>query len=88
MSLDVEALDLTSGKGWRFYSSMIGKAFRAPILDKGFLESIDTEGIRFGKGDKIKALVRMTQPAMGRQRWEILSVLEHIRRAEQGELGL
>ena len=57
--LELRGLRFDDERQWLFSDG--SRALRAPILDEDFMDSIHARSIRFGEGDKIRAVVRQEQ---------------------------
>lgn len=78
MGLVIESPTFKEGNKWKFYDGQY--SFYADIIDEGFLKKVDAGIERFGKGDRLIAVVRFTQSSgVGSLKMErtIVSVLEH-----------
>ncbi|MDD4195531.1 MAG: hypothetical protein PHT96_03835 [Syntrophorhabdaceae bacterium] len=78
MGLIIESPTFKEGNKWRFFDGQ--NSFYADILDEDFIKKVDLGVERFGKGDRLIALVRFTQSsAIGSLRMErkIVRVLDH-----------
>ena len=83
MSLTIEAPVFKDGNKWRFHDG--ANSFHADILDKEFLARVDA-GEQFGKGDVLRAEVRITQERSGEHitaARAVVRVIEHRKGAEQ-----
>ena len=73
----IEAAVFKDGNKWRFNN---GQSFYAEIRDIGFLSGVEHGTIRFGKGDRLKVQLEITQyDVLGKleTRYAVLKVLEH-----------
>jgi len=87
MGLLIESPTFKEGNKWKFFDGQ--NSFYADITDEEFLKKVDQGAARFGKGDKLVALVRFTQSAtIGSLKMErtVVKVLEHEIAAVPGKL--
>lgn len=86
--LSIEVISFKDGNKSKFSDG--SRSFHALLLDKSFMNKIDSNEISFSKGDHLRVVLRTTQyrTLSGlKTDFEIVQVIEHFRAMQQMKLG-